>query len=657
MYAGAAWAAGLLTAAMSVQIFAALAVALLTAFLFKTLVRFNLKSIIFMLVTFVIAFGYYRVYDYTVYNKIIEYSGKSISYSGRITDINDKAGDKSFYTLSGEINDSINASLMLYTDSVVAEVGDTLSFECIPQIPENNYLFNSRDYYKAKGSYLVAYSAEKMTINPCDFSVRNLLFDFRESVSSAIEMAIPEKERAMLKGMLFGDKTGFEEDDKSILYRVGIGHVTAVSGFHLVIFCSVISFVLKRFNLGKTAQFILTEFIMLLFVMCCGMSPSVLRSFIMMTLINLAPLFFRYTDSLNSICIAVIMLTLPNPFVILNQSFLLSVSGALGMGVFGRYMTKNIHATGMAGKVGKKLLHMLCVFVVTAPVSAFLTGEVSFISPLTNLVLVPLCMVALVISMAGALLFWFDTEIIFKTAGTICSFVLNISDFLNKSRFIYGRLGGDFVPYVLAVMVMLCVAGYLIFRNRKFCAGLIAVCMSSLFIISAVYSLSDRDTMKIALLGKNDAEVIVVVKNNSADIIDVTGEYKNSRYAEKYVRELGISRINNLILIENTSYSMAAYNNRFSLFDVGNVVVPSGTYINNDYIICGCKPKFSDFSVWSADYGEYRISVDNEKITAEYGTFALRYENGGYNGRKYENNIAIHISDDGIATLRRLEDG
>ena len=633
MYAGAAWAAGLLTAAMSVQIFAALAVALLTAFLFKTLVRFNLKSIIFMLVTFVIAFGYYRVYDYTVYNKIIEYSGKSISYSGRITDINNKAGDKSFYTLSGEINDSVNASLMLYTDSVVAEVGDTLSFECIPQIPENNYLFNSRDYYKAKGSYLVAYSAEKMTINPCTFSVRNLLFDFRESVSSAIEMAIPEKESAMLKGMLFGDKTGFEEDDKSILYRVGIGHVTAVSGFHLVLFCSVISFVLKRFNLGKTAQFIATEFMMLLFVMCCGMSPSVLRSFIMMTLINLAPLFFRYTDSLNSICIAVIMLTLPNPFVILNQSFLLSVSGALGMGVFGRYMTKNIHATGMAGKVGKKLLHMLCVFVVTAPVSAFLTGEVSFISPLTNLVLVPLCMVALVISMAGALLFWFDTEIIFKTAGTICSFVLNISDFLNKIRFIYGRLGGDFVPYVLAVMVMLCVAGYLIFRNRKFCAGLIAVCMSSLFIISAVYSLSDRDTMKIALLGKNDAEVIVVVKNNSADIIDVTGEYKNSQYAEKYVRELGISRINNLIMIENTSYSMAAYNNRFSLFDVGNVVVPSGTYINNDYIICGCKPKFSDFSVWSADYGEYRISVDNEKITAEYGTFALRYENGGYNGK------------------------
>ncbi|MBQ7046160.1 MAG: ComEC/Rec2 family competence protein [Oscillospiraceae bacterium] len=633
VYAGAAWAAGLLTAAMSVQIFAALAVALLTAFLFKTLVRFNLKSIIFMLVTFVIAFGYYRVYDYTVYNKIIEYSGKSISYSGRITDINNKAGDKSFYTLSGEINDSVNASLMLYTDSVVAEVGDTLSFECIPQIPENNYLFNSRDYYKAKGSYLVAYSAEKMTINPCTFSVRNLLFDFRESVSSAIEMAIPEKESAMLKGMLFGDKTGFEEDDKSILYRVGIGHVTAVSGFHLVLFCSVISFVLKRFNLGKTAQFIATEFMMLLFVMCCGMSPSVLRSFIMMTLINLAPLFFRYTDSLNSICIAVIMLTLPNPFVILNQSFLLSVSGALGMGVFGRYMTKNIHATGMAGKVGKKLLHMLCVFVVTAPVSAFLTGEVSFISPLTNLVLVPLCMVALVISMAGALLFWFDTEIIFKTAGTICSFVLNISDFLNKIRFIYGRLGGDFVPYVLAVMVMLCVAGYLIFRNRKFCAGLIAVCMSSLFIISAVYSLSDRDTMKIALLGKNDAEVIVVVKNNSADIIDVTGEYKNSQYAEKYVRELGISRINNLIMIENTSYSMAAYNNRFSLFDVGNVVVPSGTYINNDYIICGCKPKFSDFSVWSADYGEYRISVDNEKITAEYGTFALRYENGGYNGK------------------------
>lgn len=610
-----------------------------------------------MLTVFAIAFGYFRVYDYAVYDTIISYSGEKISYCGKITDVNDKSGNKTFYTLSGMINDDVSASLMLYTDSVDVGVGDTLSFECVPQTPENSYLFSSRDYYKAKGCYLSAYSAENLSIEPCGFSLRNMLYRFRESVSSAIEMAIPERESAMIKGMLFGDKTGFEEDDKSILYRVGIGHVTAVSGFHLVMFCSAVVFILKKFRVGRITSFLLTELMMLLFVMCCGSSPSVLRSFIMVTLINSAPLFFRRTDSLNSICIAVIVLTLPNPFVILNQSFLLSVSGALGMGVFGKYMTANIHAVTFPQKLGKKLLHMLCVFIVTSPVTALLTGEISFISPLTNLILVPLCMAALLIVMIGALVFWAEPVLIFELAGGIVSVVLNISESLKKFSFIYGRLSGDFMPYMLFALTVLCIFGYLIFRSRRVCAFSVTVCVCIVFILSSVNTFFDRNTVKIALLGNNEAEVIVIARGKSADIVDVSGEYKNSRYAEKYLRELGVSTINNLILIDNISYSMVTYENRLSLLNVENVVVPSGAYFNKSYTICGAMPKYSDFSVWSADYGDYGITIDNGKITVVYGDYRFEYENGGYNGKKYGKNIAVHVGDDGEVKVRRLEDG
>lgn len=657
VYAGAAWAAGLLTAAVNIQIFAALAITFLTAFLFKTFARFNLKSIIFMLAAFFLAFGYFKYYDYNVYNKIIGYSGNKVCYTGKITDINDKAGGKSIYTLDGEINREIKASLMLYNDSLNAEIGDTLSFECMPEVPENNYLFSSQDYYKSKGLYLIAYSAENTKITTCGFSLKNTIYKFRENVGSAIEMVVPEKQSAMLNGMLFGDKTGFEEDDKSILYRVGIGHVTAVSGFHLVLFCGVVSFVLRKFRAGKCTEFILTEFMMLLFVVCCGMSPSVMRSFIMMTLINMAPLFFRYTDSLNSICVAVFILTVPNPFLILNQSFLLSVSGALGMGVFGRYMTENIHPEGRIQKNGKNLLRMFCVFIVTSPVSVLLTGEISFISPIVNLVLVPLCMAALLITMAGAFLFWCNPEIIFKIAGAVCSVVLSVSESLNKSRYIYGRLNGEFLPYIIITATVICIMGYLIFRNRKYCACIISMCITLIFVISAVYNYSERDVMKVALLGNSEPGVVVVVKNNTADIIDVTGKYKNSRYAEKYVRELGVSQINNIILIDNPAYSMAAYNNRFSLFDIKNVYVPVGTYVNLNARICGCMPKFSKFSVWSADYGEYRITIDNKNIKIQYDDFEFGYENGKFNGNKFSHNVVVYITDDGKTKFRRLENG
>ena len=85
---------------------------------------------------------------------------------------------------------------------------------------------------------------------------------------------------------------------------------------------------------------------------------SVIRAFIMITLTGSSVLFYRRSDVLNSLCIAVIIITLPSPFVIRDASFLLSVSGAFGIGVFAQYMTK-----GMPDEKGsQKLIKIIIAF-------------------------------------------------------------------------------------------------------------------------------------------------------------------------------------------------------------------------------------------------------------------------------------------------------
>ncbi|MCI7804410.1 MAG: ComEC family competence protein [Oscillospiraceae bacterium] len=657
VFAGTAWAAGLASAALAGSEFAVFAAALLVAFLFNTLFRFNLKSIIFMLTCFSLAFAYYNIYDMTVYRQITDFSGCKVSYSGTVTDFQDYSNDNSVYYLNGKINGRYKAKLMVYTDSVMCEPGDTMSFEAEVRTPENTYLFDSRDYYKSKGIYLQTDSAENVTVENCGFSVRKSLFRFREKVCRLIDSSVSTDEGGMIKGMLFGDKSGIDDDFVAMLNRTGIGHITAVSGLHLVLFCTLISFILRRFKIGRIAEFAILEAFMLLFALCCGMTPSVMRSLAMMTIVNLAPLFFRYSDSFNSIGTAIILLTVSNPFIILNPSFLLSVSGSLGAGVFAPYMTSGMRADSTFRRFIKNAAYFLCVSAAVTPVMFICFGELSLVSPLSNLIITPICMAALLISMLGALLIFINPAVMFKISGALCRIVLNISEIIGKNKFTHIKLSGEYVTVITAVLVVFCISSYLIFKNRKYSAFSVVISFALIFSSGAFYNIAMGRIVKTALLGENEVGVIVVSKGNTADIIDLTGNRKNCRYVSKYLDSLGIYEINNILLVKLPYSSMSSYNSELTLFSVNNVVIPADTYIRRGSLICSCVPKYSDFSYWSADYGRYKVSVNGYNVDVNYGNYNFECTDGGDGVRKYKSNIVLYMTSSGKSDFRRLENG
>lgn len=655
--AGTAWAAGLASAAFAGSAFAVFAAALFVAFLFKTLFHFNLKSIIFMLTCFTLAFGYYNIYDMTVYRQITDFSGSKVSYSGTVTDFQDYSNDNSVYYLNGKINGRYKAKLIVCTDSVMCEPGDSMSFEAEVKTPENTYLFESLDYYKSKGIYLQTDSAENLTVENCGFSVRKSLFRFREKVCRLIDSSVSTDEGGMIKGMLFGDKSGIDDDFVAMLNRTGIGHITAVSGLHLVLFCTLISFILRRFKIGRIAEFAILEAFMLLFALCCGMTPSVMRSLAMMTIVNLAPLFFRYSDSFNSIGTAIILLTVSNPFIILNPAFLLSVSGSLGAGVFAPYMTSNMRMDSVFRRLVRSAAYFLCVSAAVTPVMFICFGELSLVSPLSNLIITPICMAALLISMLGALMIFINPAILFKISGALCRIVLNISEIIGKNKFTHIKLSGEYVTIITVVLVVFCILAYLIFKNRKYSAFSVVISFALIFSSGAFYNIASGKIVKTALLGDKEVGVIVVSKGNTADIIDLTGNRKNCRYVSKYLNSLGIYEINNILLVKLPYSSMSSYNSELTLFSVNNVVIPADTYIRRGSLICGCVPKYSDFSDWSADYGRYKVSVNGDNVDVNYGSYNFECTDGGDGVRKYKPNIVLYMNDSGKSDFRRLENG
>ena len=66
---------------------------------------------------------------------------------------------------------------------------------------------------------------------------------------------------------------------------------------------------------------------------------------------------------------------------------------------------------------------------------------------------------------------------------------------------------------------------------------------------STIYRISQRDILKIAVLGSGTNAAVVVSHNGSVDIIDMTGGNKSVDYVSKYIKGSGFNEINTLCIV------------------------------------------------------------------------------------------------------------
>ncbi|MGN0612320.1 MAG: ComEC/Rec2 family competence protein [Porcipelethomonas sp.] len=622
VYAAAAWGAGLALASFlpPAYDFIIIPAALLLLPLMKFLFRFRIREIVTVLSVFAVAAGVYRCYDIFCYRDIAELSGEEVTFSGKILEMNEYSGDKTSYLAKGKINGETQVKMTVYADAYNCRINDYLTFTGTVKTFENSYLFNSLDYNKSRGVFLTSDKITSFEISENnEFSLTRTLSSFREQVTDFVIRNLPEEESAMLCAMLFGDKSGLSSDDKTMFYRTGIGHVMAVSGLHLVLFCGIFSFIFKKLRLGKIKSFVLLECIMILFAVCSGLSQSVIRAALMLTLVYAAPLFFRKADTLNSIGAAFIILTVSCPFMIRNPSLILSVCGTFSAGVFAPYMTEKLKEDTFLQRRLKNAVYMFFVSLGVFPASVIFFGESSLLSPIANIFLTPLCMAALLPALIASLVIFLNPVFLIKLSGIICKLVMVCVRFTGRLKF-SGMNFGTEMKIAAGAAVIICIVVYLTLRSRKWELVSAAACTASAIVYLTAESIFSGG-VEIALMGDNGVDVMVISDGDDAQVIDISGHKNNCRYAVKYLQENNIDHVNGIIIKSNPYQAMSVYNSGMGLTDADEVILASDVHVRDDTEICGNTPVFSDFSNLEINVGETVININDTRISAEYGDF------------------------------------
>lgn len=649
--------------------------ALLIFFIFCKITEVNLKDIATMLIPMVLAFCIYGFYNTYVYETLLKCNGTDGYFIGRINDISDYSDDNSRYILDGTINSTIDAEIIFYGEAYECKIGDTISFNGTFEEISGDYLFDSKSYYKSKNIFLSVSKADNIDIiQNNNFSLKRILYEYRDKMISQFKIKTDEESGAFLSAMVFGDKSVLEESSKTLLYRSGIGHIMAISGIHASIIATFLMKIMKKLHIGKKVSFIVMCVFLVLLTIIVESPVSVIRAGIMIAILYGADLVRCENDTFNSLAIAILLICLANPFAIHNQGFLLSVSGTYGIGVLAPYMTKNIQ-----NKFVKNLLSMIYVSICVIPFSIIYFDEVSLISPITNIILIPLCSASLIIGLIyvltnGIVNLLFIAEYLIKS-------VMYVTDFIGQSEWSYIN-GGSELVFILLICLFIFAGVYGIIRNkRKVPNILILTGIIFLFGFNFIQSRNEYNKLKLTVLGRNNNTAVVISYKGNTDIIDLSGHYKTPDYVRKYLSQNKCEEINNLILTNRQSSLYSSYVKSLELTDIENIMLSNDTYgkfTDNRNVVCyydgvveikydNYSIKYSDGVLFAEIYG-YTVCVSPYKFneTADiyicYGNyketdipsgkfiFTDEYENYRYSGM---NNFSLEFENNSEPVLNQ----
>lgn len=574
---------------------------------------FTLNDFAIVSMSFAVAFAAGESYTHYVYKDILSYDNTAGSFSGTVSDYDVYDNDKARYIIKGRINGFRTAEISFYSNELGAEYGDRINIEnCTFEKISGDYLFDSESYYKPDRIFLSAEKADGVTVEKLNsHRIKNFLMDYREKIISDFRVELGDECGGFLSGMVFGEKRFLDGKIKNSLYRTGIGHIMAVSGLHISVMAMFVVYLLKRLRLNKFVSFGLVNIFMAFMVTMANTPVSAVRALIMFDTAYSAGLFRRKNDTFNSLAVAVLIMCVLNPYIIYSQGFLLSVAGTFGIGVFAQYMVKNLSAGTFRKKLIRDFLVMASASVAVMPLSMLYFDEVSLVSPITNIIIVPLCTVCMVMGMLYTVTGGFLP--LLEITGGIIKTVLFVSGKISELDFSYISCGNGFP----AKLAFICVTAVVMVRistgNRKYISLATAISLAVTCVGSEIYGNSVCDKFRVAVVGRGDKASVVVSYHNSNYVIDLGG-YRNPRYVSKYISENNINDIEYIILHGSVQSLYPSYTSELDSVNVRKWLVYGNT-----------PPCGNNNAVLFSDDG-YEIKSGSYSITYSGGVLRIIYE-------------------------------
>jgi competence protein ComEC len=413
--------------------------------------------------------------------------------------------------------------------------------------PENPFQFNYKKYLKWQGIHYQAKVNKPeylhlLSSNSYSFS-KHISYKGIQYLRKLFNEQIKDKRAlAVVEALIFGYKDDLPKALIDAYAHTGTLHVLAVSGLHVAIVFLLLSKALWFLNKGKFGLWTKTIVVILFIWAYCiltGMSPSILRAGIMISVYLVGKALDRQVYIFNTIGFTACFILALDPLSIMNVGFQLSFLAVIGIVYLQDYLMPIWRPNHWFLKqIWSLLVISFCAQLATFPLTLFYFNQFPNYFLLSNLVIIPISTLILYSGIGMVLVSHFNIGLYIFSRLTE-----NLVEFLNRMVLLFEKLPfayTDGIKFNLMQVILLyiCIGIlilWLINKNRRNLMFSL-VCLIWIVAISVIDTIKMQSKKRVVFFNvPNQKAILISNGRKSLILLDSLSEQKKLVYTRGWL--------------------------------------------------------------------------------------------------------------------------
>ncbi len=513
-----------------------------------------------------------------------KYDGKTVDGTVTVTDTHYSSENFGVYRASFSDGKSRFDAVLTSNDGALIP-GDVLEGSFTFSKLEDGGTWNERSSYLPDGIFMEAEEAEaSFSYHDGSFSLSGLLRSMRRTINSRFSNSLSRSAAGLSAALLTGERDGVSDTLKRDFSRLGVSHLLAISGLHLSVLLFILGRILDAVGAGRVPRGILSIVFIVFFAALTGFSVSVLRASLMHIVAIGARLFGKKSDPLTALGVAGAAIVALNPFSVLDTALwlsLLSAYACVAGTVRERAPALPERRRRLPARAGKKILSAIkltaYITLCTLPVTWLVFGEVSVVSPLSNLLFIP----AITVYLWASLIFALAASAGIP-AAPVARFIDGFEGLISRAAgtfsgakgIVWSSSGAAAEVLVFVIFVLALALPFLSGKARRARFALpAAVLVLAAFVGSTAYFRSGTADA-LYVLGKSSDGIVLRDGNSFCLIDDSTGSVSFARRMLREAKNEGACEIETYVLTHTHERHASAVRKITGLSTVRTVAVP-----------------------------------------------------------------------------------
>jgi len=368
-------------------------------------------------------------------NQLKEYFDKEVSLVGVVVEEPDKRQGTTKLTIQIEgLEEKILITKWHYPQY---EYGDKLKIKGILQEPQIFEGFNYKDYLAKDKIFALTYQPKIELIEKNQASsLKRFLISVKNKLKTSLNTIMPMPQSGFLEALLFGDESNISNEWKNKLNFTGTRHIAAVSGMNITILCFLLSDFLLSLSFWRNQSFYISVILISFYILMIGAPASAVRAGIMAIAFLTAQHFGRISTGSRIIVLSATIMLIFNPLLLVfDVGFQLSFLAIIGLIYLQPILLNLFKKIPDVFQLRYNLSGTLAAQIFTLPILIYNFGQISIISLLANILILPLLpaitilgfifsMIGMVWELLGQFLSW--------PAWFMLSYLIKIIDWFSK---------------------------------------------------------------------------------------------------------------------------------------------------------------------------------------------------------------------------------